>query len=137
MHRIIPLLMGTMLLLGCATSGQRQMLQVDKERFPLEGTWECAIEPENRQIKILNQTHFIWVAYDRETGLPLRLAGGTYHFDGKTYTESILFGSAGLPQELVGKDQVFTAETDGYRWYHSGVLSNGMQIVELWKRVTP
>jgi hypothetical protein len=112
--------------------------QADKAgRGRLEGTWEHTFEdaPEHRQVKIINQTHFVWVTYAREDGKPLLLAGGTYTFDGKIYKEKVEFGGPGLPAELVGKEQTFTVELEGDKWTHSGTLSIGLRIEEVWRRV--
>jgi hypothetical protein len=112
--------------------------QADKAaRGRLEGTWEhtFANAPQHRQVKIINQTHFVWVTYVREDGKPLLLGGGTYTFDENTYKEKYEFGGPGLPAELVGKEQTFTVELDGDNWTHSGTLSNGFRVRELWRRV--
>ena len=107
------------------------------ERGRLEGTWEHALEgePGHRQVKILNQTHFVWVTYERQDGKPLLLGGGTYTFDGKTYKEKYEFGGPGLPAELVGKEQTCTAELKGDQWTHTGTLTNGFRVREVWRRV--
>jgi hypothetical protein len=105
----------------------------------IEGTWEHFFEeaPRHRQVKILNGTHFVWVTYDRDTGRPLKLGGGTYTFDGEHYVETYEYGSPGLPEELVGKKQEFTALIDGDRWHHEGTLTNGFSVREVWRRVKP
>jgi hypothetical protein len=106
-------------------------------RGRLEGTWEHTFEnaPEHRQVKIINQTHFVWVTYVRADGKPLLMGGGTYTFDGKTYKEKYEFGGPGLPAELVGKEQTFTAELDGDMWTHTGTLSNDFFVKEIWHLV--
>jgi hypothetical protein len=106
-------------------------------RGRLEGTWEHTFEdrPERRQVKIINQTHFVWVTYERADGKPLFMGGGTYTFDGKTYKEQYEFGGPGQPAELVGKEQTFTAELDGDSWTHAGTLSNDFVVEEIWHRV--
>jgi hypothetical protein len=112
--------------------------QLDKaSRGRLEGTWEHTFQnaPQHRQVKIINETHFVWVTYVRQDGRPLLVGGGTYTFDGKTYKEKYEFGGPGLPAELVGKEQVFTAELDGDKWTHSGTLSNDFRVDEVWRRV--
>ena len=86
-------------------------------------------------MKIINQTHFVWVTYNREDGRPLLLGGGTCTFDGKTYKENYEFGGPGIPAELVGKQQVFTAELDKDKWTHSGTLTNGVRVEEIWRKV--
>jgi hypothetical protein len=106
-------------------------------RGRLEGTWEHTFKdaPKHRQVKIINQTHFVWVTYVRADGRPLLMGGGTYTFDGKTYKEKYEFGGPGLPAELVGKEQTFTAELDGDTWMHTGTLSNDFFVREIWHRV--
>jgi hypothetical protein len=106
-------------------------------RGRLEGTWEHTFDdaPQHRQVKIINQTHFVWVTYVRADGRPLLMGGGTYTFDGKTYTEKYEFGGPGLPAELVGKVQTFAAELEGNTWRHTGTLSNDFFVREIWRRV--
>ena len=35
----------------------------------------------------------------------------------------------------VGKEQKFTVKIEGDKWIHSGVLSAGQKLEEIWKRV--
>lgn len=137
MKRVIMIVMGIALLSACASSSKRQMLDVNQDKYIIEGTWEHSFDdaPQNTQIKILSRTHFVWVTYERSTGMPLLLAGGTYRFDGKTYIEKVEFGSPGIPQELIGKEQVFTAMFEGDQWYHEGILTNGFHVRELWEKI--
>ena len=111
--------------------------RMDRAARRLEGTWEHTFvnAPEHRQVKIINQTHFVWVTYVREDGAPLLLGGGTYTFDGKTYKEKYEFGGPGLPAELVGKEQTFSVELEGDKWTHAGTLSNGFRVSEIWRKV--
>src|SRR3569833_2115926 len=56
----------------------------------LDGTWELLsgqpLPKGARDIKILSGGHFIFAAYDTETGQPLYAAGGTYNLKGSSYT---------------------------------------------------
>ena len=107
------------------------------ERGPLEGTWEQTFQdaPPYRQVKLINKSHFMWATYDRDTGVLLASAGGTYTFDGETYKEKVEFGSPGIPAELIGEEQTFTVDLDGKTWKHEGTMSNGLQVRETWRRV--
>jgi hypothetical protein len=132
--------MGTALIIGAmvAAGSAEDRPSPDKVvRGRLEGTWEHTFRdaPEHRQVKIINQTHFVWVTYAREDGRPLILAGGTYTFDGTTYKETCEFGGPGLAAEVVGKEQTFSAEIEGDKWTHVGTLSNGFRVREIWSRV--
>jgi hypothetical protein len=101
------------------------------------GTWEHTFpaDPDRRQVKVINRTHFLWVTYNRPDGTPLVMAGGTYSIDDKNYKEKVEFGGPGLPAELVGKEQTFTADVVDGKWNLTGTLSNGIEINEIWNRV--
>jgi hypothetical protein len=60
--------------------------------------------------------------------------GGTYKHKGDSYTETIEFAFEGM-EAYLGKEQKFTAKVDGDKWTHSGVLSEGQKLEEIWKRV--
>jgi hypothetical protein len=137
MKRLMIIIVGIALLSACSNHRRKQMVDVYPDQHSVIGTWEHTFEgaPQNVQIKVLNRTHYIWVTYERATGMPLLMGGGTYRCDGHDYVETVMFGSPGIQQELIGKDQVFTATFKGDLWYHQGILSNGMPIKELWRRI--
>lgn len=110
----------------------------DKGRNPLEGTWEKSFDNEPRllQIKVINQDHFIWVTYLKESKLPVALAGGTYTLEKNTYKERVEFGQLGSPelQKIIGKEQTFEIKIEGEKMTQTGSLSNGQKLLETWKR---
>jgi hypothetical protein len=105
----------------------------------LDGAWELVSGqplPEGvRDIKIIADGHFIFAAYDSQSGHPLYSAGGTYVLDGSAYTEHMDFASDRIAAGLIGKDQSFTLKMDGDTFSQSGTLSNGKALSETWKRV--
>lgn len=111
--------------------------QTDLGKAKIEGTWEHTFDnaPGHRQVKVINKTHFIWVTYDRATGIPLVVGGGTWKSDGKTYRETFDFGSHGIPHQLVGKEQVLDVNIEGEEWLVTGTLTNGLRLRETWRRV--
>jgi hypothetical protein len=115
MKKIILIVVGIAFLTTGACTCKRQMIDWNEKRYTVEGSWIHTFHdnPRMLQIKILNRTHFVWVTYERDTGLPLLMGGGTYTFDGITYRERVEFGSSGSPQELIGKEQVFTPRFAG------------------------
>jgi hypothetical protein len=137
MRQVILVSLVVLVISGCAGPGKGFMSGAPEGARLLEGTWEHvhADTARYRQIKILNATHFVWVTHERDTGMLIGMGGGTYAFDGRTYVEKLEFGTLGLPLDLVGYDQVFTAEFAGDRWYHEGTLSNGFEVRETWKRL--
>jgi hypothetical protein len=61
--------------------------------------------------------------------------GGTYKHDGESYVETVEFVAEGM-EAYLKKDQKFTARIEGDRWNHSGQLSEGQKLEEIWKRVS-
>jgi hypothetical protein len=104
----------------------------------LEGTWELQsgqpIPAGARDLKILSGGHFMFAAYDKQSGKPLYAAGGTYEVSGDSYVEHMEFGTDKL-SDLVGKDQSFTIEVDGDMLTQEGTLSNGEPLKETFRRV--
>lgn len=103
----------------------------------IAGTWEhvSGDMSEYRQIKLLTGTHFVWATYERDTGMLVASAGGTYEFDGHTYIERLDFGSEAFLLDLIGRDQVFAAKLEGDEWYHEGTLTSGAEVREVWRRL--
>ena len=104
----------------------------------IDGTWELIsgqpLPKGARDIKILSGGHFIFTAYDTQTGRPLYTAGGTYNLNGSSYTEHMDFASDKIA-DLVGKDQSFTVEVGGDTLTQIGTLSNGKALSEKFKRL--
>jgi hypothetical protein len=110
----------------------------DQARSKMEGTWELIHQDDNaRQVKVINQDHFIWVTYDRESKQSLANAGGRYTFEDGTYKEQVEFGRFGTDelQKVVGKEQTFKVEFDGDTLTQTGTLTNGQPLREVWTRV--
>jgi hypothetical protein len=105
----------------------------------LDGTWELVsgqpLPEGTRDIKMLAGGHFMFAAYDTQTGKPLYAAGGTYELKGNSYVEHMDFASDKLPSGLIGHDQAFTVERDGDTFTQKGTLSNGKPLMEKWKRI--
>ena len=134
MRRILLVSLAVVLLCGCSAAKRSGL---PARAAVLAGTWEhiSADMPGYRQVKLLTGSHFVWATYERNSGMLVASAGGTYEFDGRTYIERLEFGSEALLLELVGRDQVFTANLESDEWYHEGTLTNGIEVRELWKRL--
>lgn len=104
----------------------------------LQGTWEQIYDGPRqlKQIKIINEDHFVWVTYDVLSKVAVATAGGTYTLDGDTYKEQIEFGRFGTPalQKLVGTEQTFKVEIDGDQLIQTGTLSDGTKLRETMTR---
>jgi hypothetical protein len=87
------------------------------------------------QLKHVTPTQFMWVVYG-EDGKVVAGLGGTYTSKGDEYVETPEYGveEATLGQ-LKGKPQVFRWKVAGNKWHHTGKLSSGVSIEEVWERV--
>lgn len=125
--------------LGAGLIAWSQTNASHEKKNELDGTWELVagqpLPKGARDIKIMSGEHFIFVAYDTQTGKPLYTGGGTYVLNGSSYNEHIDFASDAIAAGLVGKDQPFTLRVQGDTFAQSGTLSNGKLLSETWKRV--
>ena len=110
----------------------------------LIGTWklisakfegqENALPPGFTQLKHVTPTQFMWALYDKD-GKVVAGLGGTYTLKGEEYVEIPEYGLGEGWDQLKGKDQVFKWKVEGKKWSHTGKLSNGTSIEEVWERV--
>jgi hypothetical protein len=110
----------------------------------LVGTWKIVSgkyggRPFNRPegfttLKHVTPTQYMWASYGAE-GKVTRTAGGSYSLKGEEYTEMPEYGIGGDFDLIKGKAQTFTWKVEGDKWYHTGKLSNGLTIEEVWQRV--
>ncbi len=137
---LIPLILLTFLF--SFSSGQENKL---------EGTWELVsgkltlpdqtIElprtGSEREIKVLNKTHFATILQDTSTN-EIYSNAGTYEITEDTYTEHQEFNS-GIT--MIGKTYSFKSKIEGDKWTISGPVEKpgadipDWKIHEVWKRV--
>jgi hypothetical protein len=111
----------------------------------LIGTWkltsakyggeESDLTKSGTTLKHITPGNFIWVTYDSETKEVTRTAGGTYTLDGEKYEETPRYGLGADFEAVRDKPHAFTLKLEGDSWKHSGELSNGLKIEEVWERV--
>ena len=111
----------------------------------LEGVWkkltytdiyEIVHEWKREKYKFISKERFAWMDFDKETGQVFGTGGGTYTFDGKTYTENLEYYLQ--DSTVIGTTITFTAEFDQGKWYHKGTFHtpNGdIEINEVWEKV--
>lgn len=117
----------------------------DKPSSKLIGTWKCISakydgkevkRPEGyTQLKHVTPTSFMWAIYDGDGKLAAAL-GGSYKLKGDEYVETPEYGTGDGLENLKGKAQEFKLKVDGNKWHHTGMLSSGLTIEEVWERVT-
>jgi hypothetical protein len=87
-------------------------------------------------LKHVTPQQFMWASYDND-GTVTRAAGGGYTLKGETYEERPEYGISDDFDLIKGKPQTFTWRLEGNKWHHTGKLSNGLTIEEVWERVGP
>ena len=121
-----------------------QKPEPSKSCSTLVGTWKLAsakyggndYSPQGTTVKHVTPAQFMWASYGAD-GVVTRTAGGAYTLKGETYQETPEYGIGSDFDVVRGKPQTFTCRIDGNKWYHSGALSNGLTIEEVWERVEP
>lgn len=133
-------------ILCLAALGADKQLKPVRKATTLVGTWELVSEKwndareftappaERKSLKFITPTHFIWVWVDPKTKKISNSMGGTYKLEGDSYVETVEFAFGGM-EAYVGKQQKFTAKLEGDKWTHSGVLSGGQKLEEIWRKV--
>lgn len=125
-----------------------------EEKNPIEGTWELIsgksqypdvteLWPDTdyeRQIKIINQTHFVWINQDTSREHIYSFGGGKYTLNGDNYTEHIeMF----ILPSWIGKTIPFKIKIEGDTLILSGTVPLGKlglaysdyEHYEVWKRI--
>jgi hypothetical protein len=115
-----------------------------KPENKLVGTWkivsakydgkEIQFPEGTTTLKHVTPTQFMWASFDKDGKVDLAL-GGSYTLKGEKYEETPEYGVGDLLQSLKGKPQSFKWKVEGNKWYHSGKLSSGLAIEEVWERV--
>jgi len=108
------------------------------------GTWKLISAKYNGQeskipegftdLKHVTPSHFMWAVYDKD-GKVVAALGGTCTLKGEEYIEVPEYGVGEGFEQLKGKEQVFKLKIEGNKWSHTGKLSNGTTIEEVWERV--
>lgn len=139
-----------------------ERIETSSDNSVLIGTWELDSYKDHgdslrseypdfvKYIKLITPTHFLWVHYVNEQDQVLAEGGGTYNYDGDTYTETIEFiYPSGSNQ--IGTVLPFDCTVEENTWYHKGnikrmetdpdsgelVTKDSSRIDETWKKYNP
>ena len=85
-------------------------------------------------VKHVTPFQFVTVIYNTKGELG-RASGGSYDLEGEVYKETPEYGTSDNFADIKGKVQTFQCKVEGNKWTHSGQLSNGMQIEEVYEKV--
>ncbi len=112
----------------------------------ITGTWQMkmfkygtgnskfsSVAPDMEYIKMITDTHFLWIHYSKLTKKINSSAGGSYTLINDMYTESIDFG-LGMDSYL-GSKPTYNIKIEGDLLFLTGNLVEGYKIEEIWERV--
>jgi hypothetical protein len=110
----------------------------------LIGTWRMISATSDGQesdepkrlicIKHVTPTHWMWAHINPETKKIEVAACGTYTLKNDSYVEIPLYTLGEGVEELRDRPQRFTWRIEGNKWYHTGELSDGLKLAEVWER---
>jgi hypothetical protein len=115
-----------------------------REENKLIGTWkmvkakfdgkEFKIPEGTIQLKHITPTQYMFVDIDKD-GNVFDARGGPYTLKGEKFESTPEYGVSDAFKGLKGKTQSFECKVEGNKWYHSGTLTTGMTLEEVWERV--
>jgi hypothetical protein len=131
-------IVGLALLISLAVSATHAFAEEPKQEHKLIGTWKVisnTLPDGYTQVKHVTPEQFMWALYDKD-GKVVSALGGSYTLKGDAYVEIPEYG-VGEEQlaALKGKQQSFKWKIEGNKWHHTGSLSTGQPIEEVWVRV--
>jgi len=132
MDKLVVILFASIIILGQSGCGDKSKQESEGE-ISLEGTWKLVkvLNSDDEEAELLKHsedlvylkhitpTHFTWVRFNRESNELEGTGGGTYTFDGNTYTENLDFFFPPGSNEL-GQSIPFTVEMKNGTWHHKG-----------------
>ena len=128
------LFFASILLNGCGggNNGKNSEKNIDQ----IIGVWKLISTDTGPRggegIKIITKGHFLWTHAINNT--IVSSAGGTYTFDGETYTENIEFGTQGM-SNFFGTKGVIKVRFEGNKIYYTGLLAENIPYNEVWERM--
>jgi len=132
-----------LIVITLALTGAANRPEDAKSDNKLVGTWKLvsanyggqeSTPPEGvTTLKHVTPTQFLWASYDKN-GKITRAAGGGYTIKGDAYEETPQYGMSEDFELIKDKAQTFKWKVEGNKWYHTGKLSNGLTIDEVWER---
>ena len=115
-------------ILFCSCGSSKSLVNSNQ----LIGVWKNVTPNAIEQIKIITKERWIWT-YTHENKIVYSL-GGSYSFDGETYTEIIEYGTPNMESYYFGSKSVFKVKFEGNKMYAVG--GNKKETYDqVWERV--
>lgn len=130
---LLILALSSIALLFSAYDSPKSLINSENDS-KLIGVWKNVTPGQGGiMIKIITKDRFMWTwSFDN---IIISSAGGVYHFDGKTYTETIEYGTNNQGP-IIGKKAIVKVEFEGDNRFHSsGMLADRIPLNEVWERI--
>ena len=144
MNRVLSLTVSVWFIVIATHAVAEEPKKETKAENQLVGTWrlvsakyngeEFKIPEGQTMLKHVTPTQFIWVWYDKD-GKITTAAGGACDIRGNEYEEVPEYGLGEAFQGIKGSKQSFTWKIEKNKWHHSGKLSIGVTVDEIWEPV--
>jgi len=130
--RVLGIAIACIAILFCASFTFKSPVNTENNIDQIIGVWKSVPGTSGERVKIITKGHFIWTQTidNRIVGS----AGGSYTFDGETYTENIEFGTENM-SNFFGKKAVVKIQFDGKKMNCNGLLAEVIPLNEVWERV--
>ena len=129
--RIFGISIACVAILFCVSFTFKSQVNSENDAEQIIGVWKVH-QQNGEMIKIITKSRFVWTW--TSNNVIIASSGGTYIFDGETYTENIEFGTQNQ-SSLNGKKVAVKVRFDGKMLYASGQLAENRPLNEVWERI--
>ena len=131
--RVLGIAIACVVIMFCVSFTFKSHENSETDTDQIVGVWKMiSTDMSGEMVKIITKNHFVWT--HSVNNVIVRSAGGTYAFDGETYTENIEFGTQGM-SNFFGKKAVVKVRFEGKKITTSGLLAEVISLNEVWERV--
>ena len=129
---VLGVIVACVAILFCSCGSSKSLVNSGNKSKQLIGVWKNVTPGNFQMIKIITKERWIWT-YTRDEKIIYSL-GGSYTFDGKTYTEIIEYGTPNMESYYFGEKSVFKVKFEGNKMYIVG--GNRKETYDqVWERV--
>jgi hypothetical protein len=105
-------------ILFCSCGSSKSLVNSGNSSNQLIGVWKNVTPDAIEMIKTITKERWIWI-YTHEGKIVYSL-GGSYTFDGETYTENIEYGTPNMDSYYFGEKTIFKVKFEGNKMYTAG-----------------
>jgi len=130
--QVLGIVIACVAILFCSSFTFKSSENTGNNMDQIIGVWKSVSGTNGERVKIITQGHFIWT--QTINNRIVASAGGSYTFDGETYTENIEFGTENM-SKFFGKKAVVKIQFEGKKMNYIGLLADTISLNEVWERI--